>query len=43
LQKIPRSFKSWKKEIPEYLNYYNTERPHMALNYQTPIEVITSY
>lgn len=43
LQKIPRSFKSWKKEIPEYLNYYNTERPHMALNYQTPMGVITSY
>jgi len=43
LYRIPRSFKSWSKEIPEYLRYYNHERPHMALEYKTPIEVITSY
>ena len=42
LSRIPRSFKSYQKEIPEYLNYSNTERPHMALNMQTPIEILTS-
>lgn len=43
LSRVPRSLKAWNKEIPEYLRYYNTERPHMGLNYKTPMEVITSY
>lgn len=43
LRKVPRSLKSWSKEIPEYLRYYNSERPHMALNYKTPLEVVRSY
>ena len=40
ISKIPRSLKTWKKEIPIYLRYYNFERPHMGINYQTPIEVV---
>lgn len=43
LARIPRSMKSWQKEIPEFIRYYNNERPHMALNYQTPIQVVRSY
>lgn len=43
LIRVPRSLKSWKREIPEFLHYYNTERPHMGLNYKTPMEVVTSY
>ncbi len=43
LRRIPRSYKKWQKEIPEYLRYYNTERPHMALNFKTPLEVVGSY
>jgi len=43
LSRIPRSMKSWQKEIPEFIRYYNYERPHMALNYQTPMEVVRSY
>lgn len=43
LKRIPRSLKSWSREIPEYLEYYNTQRPHMALNYKTPLEVVRSY
>jgi len=43
LRRVPRSLKSWQKEIPEYLRYYNTERPHMGLNMRTPMEVVTSY
>jgi len=43
LNRVPRSLKSWKKEIPDFLRYYNFERPHMALNYQTPMEVVRSY
>lgn len=47
LKRIPRNFKLWKKEIPEYLCYYNTKRPHMGLDMKTPeekiAELIASY
>jgi transposase InsO family protein len=43
LNGVPRNLKSWQKEIPEFIRYYNYERPHMALNYKTPMEVVTSY
>ena len=31
-----------KRGLGEYFNFYNTERPHQALNYQTPYEVYRS-
>lgn len=43
LNRVPRDMKSYQKAIIEYLHYYNFERPHMALNYQTPMEVVRSY
>lgn len=43
LFRIPRSLKSYQKEIPQYLEYYNNERPHMGLNMLTPLEVMRSY
>lgn len=43
LYQIPRSLRSWRKEIPEYLLWYNTKRPHMALEMKTPLEVMRSY
>ena len=43
LMRISRSLHSWQKEIPEYLRYYNKERPHMGLNFKTPTEVMQSY
>lgn len=43
LARIPRTHKAWKKTIPDFIHYYNTERPHMGLNMKTPLEVITSY
>jgi len=43
LNRIPRTMKSWQREIPEFIHYYNYERPHMALNYKTPMEVVRSY
>jgi transposase InsO family protein len=43
LNRVPRSMRSWEREIPEYIRYYNHERPHMALNYKTPMEVVQSY
>jgi len=43
LSRIPRSLKAYRKEIPEYLRYYNIDRPHMGLNFKTPTEVMQSY
>lgn len=43
LYRIPASLKSWKKEIPEYLLWYNSQRPHMGLEMKTPLEVVRSY
>lgn len=40
LHRISRDFMVWKKEIPEFIHYYNTERPHMGLNFKTPIDII---
>lgn len=40
ISRIPRKFSLWQKEIPEYLRYYNTERPHMGLNMKTPKDII---
>lgn len=42
LNRIPKTFRSWEREIPEFLRYYNHERPHMALEMKTPAQVITS-
>jgi len=43
LQRIPKTLEAYRKAIPEYLHFYNTERPHMGLNMQTPLEVMQSY
>ena len=43
LHRIPRDFTRWQKEIPEWLHYYNHERPHMGLNMKTPMEVVGRY
>jgi len=40
LNRIPRSLKSWQREIPAYLRYYNAERPHMGLKMRTPLQII---
>lgn len=43
LARTSRSFKSWEKALPEFIHYYNTERPHMGLKMKTPLEVVRSY
>jgi len=43
LHRIPREFRIWKKEIPDFVEYYNTRRPHMGINFKTPMEVVRSY
>lgn len=43
LHRIPRDIRVWKKEIPDFIHYYNNERPHMGLNFKTPMQVVRSY
>jgi len=42
LDRIVHSISSFKKALPEYLHYYNTERTHMGIDYKTPQEVVLS-
>ena len=40
LDKTAHTILGFKKAITNYLNYYNHERLHMGINYQTPMEVL---
>ena len=40
LDKTTHNILSFRKALKEYLPYYNTERMHMGINYQTPEEVL---
>lgn len=37
--RLPRKLEVWRKEIPEYIRYYNEERPHMGINWLTPVNL----
>jgi len=37
------SISSFKRVLPAYLRWYNTERTHMGINYQTPLQMVPSY
>jgi len=43
LSRIPRKLSIYEKEIPEYLKWYNEQRPHMALDMKSPLEVLRSF
>jgi len=40
LDRTVHSIPSFKKALPPYLKYYNTERTHMGINYQTPSQLV---
>jgi len=40
LDRIEHSLGSFKVAIPKYLHYYNTERTHMGINYQFPLQLV---
>lgn len=40
LDQTVHTVSGFKKAITNYLNYYNHERLHMGINYQTPMEVL---
>jgi transposase InsO family protein len=43
LDKIMPTIPSFRKAIPTYLEYYNSERLHMGINYKTPLEMFPRY
>jgi transposase InsO family protein len=38
--RVAHTLRSFKKALRRYLKYYNTERTHMGINYQTPAELV---
>lgn len=40
LRRIPRNLVVWRREIPEYLHWYNKKRPHLGLELKTPNQKI---
>lgn len=43
INRIPRNLSAYRGEIPEWLRYYNTERPHMGLQMQTPVQILKRF
>lgn len=43
LNRVPKTFEAYRKAVPEYLSHYNSRRPHMGIEMQTPAEVMRSY
>lgn len=38
IARLPRKLSVWRQELPDYLHYYNHERPHMGISWLTPVE-----
>lgn len=36
--RLPRKLAVWERELPDYLHYYNHERPHMGIDWLTPVQ-----
>lgn len=43
LDKLPTDVKIFNRTMPIYLNYYNSERLHMGINFQTPNQLINCF
>jgi transposase InsO family protein len=39
IARLPRRLEVWQKEIPDYIHYYNHDRPHMGIDWQIPIQL----
>lgn len=38
--RVTHTIASFKRALPGYLRWYNTERTHMGINYQTPLDLV---
>ena len=43
LQGVPKTLQAYQNAIPAYIDFYNTERPHMGIEMLTPLKVMQSY
>lgn len=43
LDRVEHSVSSFKRALPKYMRWYNGERSHMGINYQTPLEMVPRY
>ena len=43
LNKLPINVRIFNRALPVYLDYYNTERLHMGINFKTPISLIKCF
>lgn len=43
LDRISQNLRSYKKEIPEYLHWYNTGRPHMGIEMKSPMDILREH
>lgn len=43
LDKLPRDVTIINKALPRYLAYYNTERLHLGIDLQTPLQVVNQF
>jgi transposase InsO family protein len=43
LDKLPINVRIFNRTLPHYLDYYNTERLHMGIDFQTPISLIKCF
>ena len=43
LDHLPRDVKIINRELPTYLEYYNTQRLHLGIKLQTPLQVINCF
>ncbi len=42
IERLPRNLRVWRKEVPEYLKWYNEKRPHLGLAMRSPMDVVRS-
>jgi transposase InsO family protein len=40
LDRVTHTIRSFKRALPPYLRWYNSERTHMGINYQTPLDLV---
>ncbi len=43
LRDLPEDFRSYRSAVRRYIPFYNDQRPHLALNFLTPSQVLRSY
>lgn len=43
LGRSPRSLTAYRRALPDFLHYYNTERPHLGLGMKSPVDILQRF